>query len=163
MINLVSSLTNSEMVFANKTLEFVKKRLSGIEFAVTGSYANTLLNDSDTFNKNSDLDIAVYEKDIKKITNLLFNPSIYKKIKKTQDYGFPPPPSFLEIEKVQDYGGSGGGGPFYLEFSENLLKGTFTPTHIIGSLTNKQKSKFTEINGIKYLEPVAPKYLSLAA
>lgn len=145
-----------------KTLDFLKQQLQGIDFAVTGSYAESVLSSSNRFNNKSDLDVIVSECDIEETAEKLLNFPNYTSIHRVYDYGpgpCGPTPSPNPLPKPGE--GSKPIKKYDSQFSEYILKGKLTSIHLIGSYrTNKET---LEVDGIKYVAPVSQELLSLAA
>ncbi len=129
-----------------KTLD-VLKALNGLEFAITGSYAQKILNGGSSrshFDDNSDIDIAVFEPDLEEA---------YERLKTSENFlggyeffgydGDGPKPIPMP-KPPRPYSKHKG---YKLEVSEGL------PVHLISTLKSAERDEFVNIGGLNYLFP----------
>ena len=127
---------------AKKTLEIIRESLSGLEFAIVGSYASHVLTNGKSekkFTSESDIDVAVKkydDKELEKALGLLKKTAYFIGIIRSRGYngtpdpipGDPPPPKY----------------PAY-----TLTSKDFTLVHLIGTLDNIEEA--VNIDGVNYI------------
>ena len=128
------SLDKNLLEKADKTIQVVSETLKGLDFAVTGSYAYSVVGGRPRqgFNFRSDLDIALSEDEISEaISRLKDLPEVLRAFPFYGYDGNPPPRH------------SG-----YKIFIEGLL-----PIHLTQTLKPEQKSDYVLKDGVNFLPP----------